>query len=1376
MADLSAVGEDLILREPVIHHERATKEGAITAMPLPGFVASHMRDPVYFDHAVQRLAHRYPSAIWLEAGFNSGITTMASRALGSPESSYFQPINLTSTDALADATANLWKEGLNISFWAHHVVQTSEYTPLLLPPYQFEKPRHWLERKKPPQKDASPAPPLLEAPGVLWTFLGFQDAMKTHAQFHINTTSTEFQTHVSAHIIALAAPICPTGFQHFIATDALASLVAEEEDSQLQPELQRMENHAPIRVDASRRISLNAERTPDDPLAWDWNITSTSMDGAASASTLHVTGRVIFRNAKDAVRLKEFAKYERLVDQQRYLALLDGNEADQVIQGSRNIYKSFEPVVKYNEDEYKGLQKIAAKGNESAGRVLKRDEKTKALGVGLADMFCQVAGIFLNCMADCEDGEMYLSNKVDQWIRSPKVSPDSPGPWEVYARHYQPSDKEYVSDVFVFDPADGQLMWAIIGLGFIKVSIAGMARMLTSLSPGSKAAEAVPAPRPAPAGSPIPNGVFSTLPLKTVEPASRPKPVQQKKVNNIDAQVRELLCNLLGLDEGDIKPTSDLVDLGIDSLLAMDVQRVCKIELELDELVGLTDFQSLVSCVQAKSGIANGEEDEGSDDSVAIKTLADSGDVSVDGSLPQVNGNGSLPHVNRNSTSASIPAAAILDTFAESKLLTDHFIEENNLSGYTYHVLPTQNELVVVHIVDAFEQMGCSLRTAEAGQVLDRILCLPRHEQVVAVFYNLLEKARLVDLDGSKIIRTAVPVTPKSATTLLQELLRESPEHGHDHNLTSLTGCRLADCLMGRAEGVQLLFGTPESRELVSRSYAGSPIHSALIGQLAYFWNLLLAMPTQEEPINILELGAGTGGTTSALLPILAASGIPIRYTVTDVSPGLVAGLRKRFNKQYPFMRFEVLDMEKSPSTELLHSQHAVLATNCVHATRSLAVTTKNIHELLRPDGFLVMLEMTDVLPWVDLVFGLTEGWWLFTDGRSHACVRPTAWKTTLQSNGYGHVDWTEGDLPESSIQQLIIALASGERYERVAIPIPPKPLSSHTADFAARQAVVNSFVDEYTRQFSAPVSSPICEQVLKPARCALVTGATGSLGSHVVAYFASQPTIRRVICLNRISNSDHLARQLLALDSRDLILDTEALSKLQVLETDSSKPMLGLSTADYTDLTTSVTDIVHNAWPMSLTRPVRGFEPQFKTMRNLIDLARECRRPGGPKIVFQFISSIATVGYHPFVSGQSLAPEEKVTVDSALPIGYADAKLICEHMIKETLHQYPDDFRAMTVRLGQIAGSKTTGYWNPVEHLAHLIKSSQTLRVLPDLHGVRSVSMPFIFTGCHTDILTGTIMVSRQRHGHYARRVAPPRQNGIPKLPHRKPCTTALA
>ena len=76
----------------------------------------------------------------------------------------------------------------------------------------------------------------------------------------------------------------------------------------------------------------------------------------------------------------------------------------------------------------------------------------------------------------------------------------------------------------------------------------------------------------------------------------------------------------------------------------------------------------------------------------------------------------------------------------------------------------------------------------------------------------------------------------------------------------------------------------------------------------------------------------------------------------------------------------------------------------------------------------------------------------------------------------------------------------------------------------------------------------------------------------------------------------------------------------------------------------------------------------------------------------------------------------------SALPVGYADAKLVCERMLDETLQRYNRDrFRPMAVRIGQITGSVTSGYWNPSEFLASLIKSSQGLNALPDLEGTLS-------------------------------------------------------
>lgn len=76
------------------------------------------------------------------------------------------------------------------------------------------------------------------------------------------------------------------------------------------------------------------------------------------------------------------------------------------------------------------------------------------------------------------------------------------------------------------------------------------------------------------------------------------------------------------------------------------------------------------------------------------------------------------------------------------------------------------------------------------------------------------------------------------------------------------------------------------------------------------------------------------------------------------------------------------------------------------------------------------------------------------------------------------------------------------------------------------------------------------------------------------------------------------------------------------------------------------------------------------------------------------------------------------MTIESVLPNGYGDAKFVCERMLDETLHQHPALFRTMVVRPGQIAGSKTSGYWNHWEHLSFMIKSAQTLKALPHFQG----------------------------------------------------------
>ncbi|RYO88001.1 hypothetical protein DL766_004976 [Monosporascus sp. MC13-8B] len=289
-----------------------------------------------------------------------------------------------------------------------------------------------------------------------------------------------------------------------------------------------------------------------------------------------------------------------------------------------------------------------------------------------------------------------------------------------------------------------------------------------------------------------------------------------------------------------------------------------------------------------------------------------------------------------------------------------------------------------------------------------------------------------------------------------------------------------------------------------------------------------------------------------------------------------------------------------------------------------------------------------------------------------------------------------------------------GTKVNRITAPIRSE---SETAAQVARKKAVDEYVEKYTVGFCAPVpSASIQANHDDKAKVVLVTGTTGSLGGHLALELAGRPEVQTVICLNREHRLEAFSRQKKAMKDKGVHFPDHLLSKLLVLQADTSKPMLGLSEGEYNKLVGSVTHIIHQAWPMSVKRPLVGFEPQFAVMRNLIDLASAvvAQRPEDFRFGFQLVSSISVVGNY---KGNRV-PEDRVTVDALLPIGYAEAKWGCERMLDETLHKHPDHFRAMTVRLGQIAGSKISGYWNPMEHFGFIIKSSQALNALPDVSG----------------------------------------------------------
>ncbi|KAG6361743.1 hypothetical protein INS49_009971 [Diaporthe citri] len=1403
---LGDLGKKLKFCKPAIHLEHATESSIASELDC-NFVSSHMRKPVFFDHAVHRLAERYPQAIFLEAGSSSTITVMAARALAQDQLStsppylhHFQAISIVNSkksglDALTDATISLWRQGLRVTFWPHHARQAQEYAQLLLPPYQFDKSgRHWLEMKSPSVEINKAAEEIVAARALatdykvvpdqrdprlldLFSFVEYRDKKSRKPRFRVNTASEKYQYYFSGHIIAQTAPICPATLESDMAIEALFSLHPEWRAAGLSPVVRDLVNHSPICANHSRVVYIDMDALDEEKVQWSLKMLSVS-SSLGNDTQLHVEGRLHFRSLSDPAFTQEFAQYQRLVSHARCQALLGLNalandQADDidVLRGSRNVYRAFADIVDYPE-LYRGVRTVVGHGNESAGIVAKRHQGQTWLDVPLSDSFSQVGGLWVNLMTNAPAGDMYIASGAEMSMRSPVVQTvtdgheNGPALWHVFAQHHRRSDREFTTDLFVFDAATGTMHEVMLGIQYSRVSKESMSRMLMRLTADEsvllKVAKRQNASAPATAATKsvsasaneIMAAGYPVSSARHVADGVSSKPPRKKRSTNeerpprptdITDQVRDLVAAVSGIDATEFTLDTEMADLGIDSLMGMELARevdiVFKCTIDQAEQMEATTLRKFVVCVsnaleRAGNGVKMGSNtDDESDEDDESSSSADEGvpksrsrleNVSTDVSTPEdtenlpPNGKPATPSpksvvavepICATVSNLTLSRSDILESFHEVKMLTDELIRAHHLDTLHKTEIAGSNRLCVALVVEAMEKLGMPLSNSAPGQELERVAFLPQHRRLIECVYRFLEEdARLIDHDvvSGQLLRSHIATPRQSSQEILEGLLDAQPGFAVPNRMTYYAGQSLADVMSGQTDGIRVIFGTPEGRRLVQAMYCEHTFNYMnylqmrdVIGRLVD--RIKRRRPDEQEALKILEMGAGTGGTTMVLAPFLASLAIPVEYTFTDLSPSMVANARRSFGKEYPFMRFAVHDIENPPRDEH-KGQHIILASNAVHATRDLVISARNIRQALRLDGFVMILEMTEVVPFVDLVFGLLEGWWLFDDGRNHAVVTAEHWERELHSAGFGHVDWTDGSLPENSFQKVIMALASGPP-EAARLPKDDggatgpgevrNIIGLDSGDVKAREAEAEALVALYTSGWATPELDAARSQLVDSATrdspaVVVVTGATGSLGAHIVQSLVEHEGVGTVVCVNRPSSKPVDERQADAFSYRGIELYPSARAKLRVLEADTSRPQLGLASQEYNWLLENGTHIIHNAWPMSGTRPLKAFEPQLQALRNLLSLAggMALRPRNKTRIGFQFVSSIGVVGN----VGVPCALEQRVPMSSVLPGGYPEAKWACERMLYETLHQYPELFRVFVARPGQIAGSTASG------------------------------------------------------------------------------------
>lgn len=321
------------------------------------------------------------------------------------------------------------------------------------------------------------------------------------------------------------------------------------------------------------------------------------------------------------------------------------------------------------------------------------------------------------------------------------------------------------------------------------------------------------------------------------------------------------------------------------------------------------------------------------------------------------------------------------------------------------------------YVINTLRQLGWSPR-------LDEEVCddeLAQRLNVLPTYQRLLRRLLQMAVEEGWLVRTATGWRVVQSPILLdiadrhRELLDRYPAFEADLKLAHRCATRMHRVMRGQEDPLEVLFGE-EAASWTERLYRESPV--------AQFYNDLVVNCVSQfvrrlaphRPVHILEVGGGTGGTTAHILPVLPAD--RVEYVFTDVSRLFLTQAAHKFAR-FPFVHYRTLDLEKAPDAQGFAEGRfdLIVAANVLHATPNLRRSLDTAHRLLAPGGILLLLEGTGPRRLLDLIFGLTEGWWKFADLElrpQYPLLSPGDWQRLLVQEGFPEV--TTLPVPDSQL------------------------------------------------------------------------------------------------------------------------------------------------------------------------------------------------------------------------------------------------------------------------------------------------------------------------------------------------------------------------
>ncbi|MBO0856872.1 MAG: SDR family NAD(P)-dependent oxidoreductase [Chloracidobacterium sp.] len=333
-------------------------------------------------------------------------------------------------------------------------------------------------------------------------------------------------------------------------------------------------------------------------------------------------------------------------------------------------------------------------------------------------------------------------------------------------------------------------------------------------------------------------------------------------------------------------------------------------------------------------------------------------------------------------------------------------------------------EMFSQHLLLAwFRKVGVFNQSSESyGKgALERLLKIaPRHKRLFYELLNILARAGFITLKDAQIRGTSTLDRAELKARLgdlhawKARIVTRFPQKRAIINLLTVCMDNYAQILRGEALATDVIF-PGSSMELVEGVYRNNHpenhFNMLLASSVRSYIERRIPQLKENEKIRIIEIGAGTGGTSELVFDAIRDYAERLVYDYTDISKGFTRYGRKQYGEGNGFVNFRALDIERSIEEQGFEAggYEIAIAANALHATRRLENTLTEVKRLLKTNGWLILAEVTANQIITTLTFGLLDGWWIFEDEEERVEGAPVVsregWERKLKECGYERVE-----------------------------------------------------------------------------------------------------------------------------------------------------------------------------------------------------------------------------------------------------------------------------------------------------------------------------------------------------------------------------------